>query len=211
MKNYFNDGYIVASEESYNLLVKIGYQCRGYNPEKDMVFYTNHARFIGRKENFRDKQFYINNGRLSWNKPKEELEDSSILHSDIRMRKEDFVISIKDDNGVVYEFEKPDFECELLKVYGDYMIGATLSETGKTWMEEKWTIAGKSKHHKKWNLTPLKKEWFKDENNFPALVIGSNELFVIDTITSLGILKIESNELRLATKEELNSLYYEGK
>jgi len=124
-------------------------------------------------------------------------------------------ISIKDESGKEYVFEKPEFGCELLKVYGNHIIGATQTDSGDSWMEEKWTIDGKSKHHAKWNITPIKPKWYEDEDKFPVLLInndGSDVFFVETYPLNVGTkVLVDTKILGLATKEEVDLLYYQDK
>lgn len=72
-KQNFNGGYIEASQKAYDLLVELGYIAKSIPPvnaswlfvRKDNIYnYTNNQNSIETL-----KQFYINNGALSWDKP----------------------------------------------------------------------------------------------------------------------------------------------
>lgn len=87
------------------------------------------------------------------------------------------------DGVTVYEFEKPDFECELLKVVihqcgnshflgyvkiEDYIYSCQWDINGYNWdMQLK----------RRFNLTPIIKEkpWYEDESNFPCLCAFGND------------------------------------
>lgn len=87
MKN-FNNCYIEASQEAYDLLVKHGYDPKGYTYEMLTEGYKTPALYIDDNEissfaniNLVSKsmtRFYINNGELSFEKPKEEEDDRNI-------------------------------------------------------------------------------------------------------------------------------------
>ena len=129
-------------------------------------------------------------------------------------------ISVVDENGKVYEFEKPDFECELLKVLFDhnnkaYIIGYSLDvrkELGYPYPKT-WTIDGKCYDDDDtldgdFNLTPIKPKWYEDESNFPALLItnsGSDEFYIETFPLSAGTkVLIETKRLGLANKRRSN-------
>lgn len=115
----FNGGYIKASQEAKNLLIQLGYtksittSVRGlkwiFIESEEDVFYYNDYISDG------EKQFYINNGALSWDEPTQinSMEDLDNLplagEEDIpdtyyeQLMQEELedknTISIKDDNG----------------------------------------------------------------------------------------------------------------
>jgi len=101
---------------------------------------------------------YINKGQLSWDEPEDYSNDKQIINmkeyiqANSKGEKEDDdiiydgeyvsrissmcsteleTISIKSDDGTVYEFEKPKFECELIKVKGDDIIGLVCFHDGR--------------------------------------------------------------------------------
>jgi len=125
------------------------------------------------------------------------------------------VLTIADQDGKVYEFEKPEFECELLKVYkNNKIIG---SACNANWDDELqpliWDTNGIviSRDSRMYDLTPIKKEWYKDESNFPMLMIegGTSKWFIIESKEEYYEYCDDSD--RLATKEEVMSLYWEDK
>ena len=83
-------------------------------------------------------------------------------------------ISIIDEDGTVYEFEKPEFECEFWKTIGNTLYGIVY-EDGRD-VAQQWDIRdGESFEFIrigdiKFNLTPVKKQWYEDDNNFPCLI-----------------------------------------
>lgn len=118
-----------------------------------------------------------------------------------------------------YGFEKPDFECEILKEYGDYLIGARLDLD--VWIHMRWyKKTGGAYLSDDFNLTPIKKPWYEDESNFPCLCYwnGGEEFIHIvnydkkeNSISGIGENSYYPSEIRLATKEEVLSLYKEEK
>jgi len=136
-------------------------------------------------------------------------------------------ISIKDKNGKIYEFEKPEFECELLKVKNGMIYGIATNHQNSV-CSFQWNTAGSIysttasslKGSGVRNLTPVEPKWYEDENNFPALVKFGNQ----KSFDTVDYYKHEKNEIwnhqggyykpkeiRLATKEEVLSLYYKDK
>jgi len=112
-------------------------------------------------------------------------------------------ISITDDNGKVYSFEKPEFECELKfvdvksKIIGTINNNITIWENnGECYYTE--TVSGM------WNLIPIKKLWCENPENFPAVVKHHNLIWIAYS-------KGEIKDARLATAEELLALYHQGK
>ena len=137
-------------------------------------------------------------------------------------------ISIIDEDGKVYEFEKPEFDGEIVKVVGIFIIGYTNEIFGAyphSWNKLTGECTdGDSEEYRKYDLTPIqkKKKWYENEDNFPALVSYNStdqgdlfctaykyeDEFLYDELDkSIAHL----NQCRLSTKQELNSLYYEGK
>jgi len=126
-------------------------------------------------------------------------------------------ISIKDNNFKVYEFEKPDFECELFTIKPNIIYGIWYDEKYDEWRNGQWGLnSGLSNDGAYSNLSPIKQKWYEDSNNFPALAVDKKtgayykvvcveEGFII---TDDGF-RFKKEELILATKEERDSLYCE--
>lgn len=77
-------------------------------------------------------------------------------------------ISITDEQGKEYKFEKPDFECDLLKAVGNTIYGIVYDKQGRDYAQQwdkrdgesfEFSRIGDSMH----NLTPIKKQWYEDE------------------------------------------------
>lgn len=252
MKTNFNGGYIVASQEAYNLLVEEGYKPLNHATEHSVneengvwmiakSSYDFSKREIieefdaiyGRCKNerwiFSAKQFYINNGKLSWDKPEEiapplqgkdydeyvnsieDLNELPIIGDEMKP------ISIKDDNGVVYEFEKPSFKCSIILKTNRWFMGTIANYNAPAI----WDEFGRCLHQQvsdrsgnnKFNLTPIKPKWYEDDSNFPALLIDVDNNFAIcnEKIIWLNIYKNNYSKYRLATEQEVQYLHYEGK
>jgi len=79
----------------------------------------------------------------------------------------------KECNFEKFGFEKPDFECELLKKDKfDYIFGF-VGDNCLLWLESgKCFMATHSNEQDmpEYNLTPIKKEWYEDADNFPEVV-----------------------------------------
>lgn len=131
-------------------------------------------------------------------------------------------ISIKDENGKEYEFEKPEFNYEFLKVVDDIIIGYVKTYyneiIGGYWKDNGEFISGRA-NYKEWNLIQIKPKWYEDESNFPALITDGKRLEVATGFNSESqrffyreyFYSNICNGWRLATKEEVLSLHYEGK
>ena len=136
------------------------------------------------------------------------------------MKKE--TISIKDENGKEYVFEKPDFKCELLKVvnykdqlciigwidrYGEVEAVYISAENGDCYVNGKWDDD--------FDFTPIKPKQYEDENNFPAMIVkndnGDNSLVFKSCYSKIDAIEYIRRRWRLATKEEVLTLQYEGK
>jgi len=73
----FNGGYIKASQEAYDLLVKNDYKPLNNKTVDciDFFFWIKDNKMIGTFDDipnnkaYKEKQFYINNGKLSWDEP----------------------------------------------------------------------------------------------------------------------------------------------
>ena len=83
-----------------------------------------------------------------------------------------------------YGFEKPDFECEILKEYNDHLVGAVYQNEkyfGTSWNKQGTCLQTKGFGYINMDLTPIKKPWY-ETCKFPALVWDEdNDLFVIRT------------------------------
>ena len=81
-----------------------------------------------------------------------------------------------------YGFEKPDFECEILKEYNDHLVGAVYQNEkyfGTSWNKQGACLQTKGFGYINMDLTPIKKPWY-ETCKFPCLVRDAdNNLFAI--------------------------------
>jgi len=78
----FNNGFIIASQEAYDLLVEQYTSMLGYDKSFDYMYIENNEITmctldyieLCNEQEITYKQFYINNGELSWNEPEKEFE-----------------------------------------------------------------------------------------------------------------------------------------
>lgn len=83
-----------------------------------------------------------------------------------------------------YGFEKPDFECEILKEYNDHLVGAVYQNEkyfGTSWNKQGTCLQTKGFGYINMDLTPIKKPWY-ETCKFPVLVWDEdNDLLVTRT------------------------------
>lgn len=88
-------------------------------------------------------------------------------------------ISIKDENGRLYEFKK-DMQCELLKVCKDTIIGLITARDGDAFPMSWCVLTGRADlrvveladkiNHRNYDLEPIEPRWYMDASNFPKLM-----------------------------------------
>ena len=129
------------------------------------------------------------------------------------------IISSK-NNFKEYGFEA-DFEGEILKQIGDILYGVVYVEYFGRGVVCEWNTKGKviSKYkidEKAFELKPIKKEWYKNPDNFPCLVIyDDKEIKLMGSysetskfrtepclLTAEGVVYHSLSKCRLATEEE---------
>ena len=118
-----------------------------------------------------------------------------------------------------YGFQKPDFECELLKEFNGKVLGIVYSVDGPKkdaiafWWDANTGKTGQSNKYytNMYNLTPIKKPWYKT-CKFPCLVwdIFADKLEVATEAVN-GTLYLQSyikdhSEVRLLTNDEIEGL-----
>ena len=150
-------------------------------------------------------------------KPKEEKEDEQRQsrnnnNSDMDLEKNRETISITAPDGIVYGFEKPNsFDVEIERVIGTRAYGYIYNDKLINGIaQQSWDlIDGKGSSYLidgNQNLTPIKKEWYEDENLLPIIVYS--DLKGLEILNTFGD---KRNSHRLATKEEVMSLYWKNK
>ena len=81
-----------------------------------------------------------------------------------------------------YGFEKPAFECEILKEYNDHLVGAVYQNEayfGTSWNKQGTCLQTKGFGYTNMNLTPIKKPWY-ETCKFPCLIKYKSTYHVID-------------------------------
>jgi len=119
------------------------------------------------------------------------------------------------DNGKVYEFEKPEFECEYIGSKSPHEFAMWVKGNG-VWMVFIYTFAGVAWYNQTtqlpFNLTPIKSKWFEDESNFPCIMTKiKKSRTTYKSFEYRDFKNLFDSGWRLATKEEVSSLYYEDK
>ncbi len=80
-----------------------------------------------------------------------------------------------------YGFEKPDFECEILKEYNNHLVGAVYQNEkyfGTSWNKQGTCLQTKGFGYINMDLTPIKKPWY-ETCKFPCLVKDEDATFLI--------------------------------
>lgn len=124
-----------------------------------------------------------------------------------------------------YGFEVPEFQCEILSKYGSWLMGYVVINQGQAptpcmWFEHD----GACSIHAEYNLTPVKKPWYDTvdwKSGVPIIDTDTNKFHgigyhryknSIETQRGVTIIQdITCDEWRLATKEEVLSLFKEEK
>ena len=153
-----------------------------------LICFANNISWSGLLElNFLDSPYlFINNRYLSYargpdfyNKQKEEEVDADLF---IRTNGT-CVESIEECQFAKYGFEKPDFECEILKEYDDHLVGAVYQNEayfGTSWNKQGTCLQTKGFGYINMDLTPIKKHWY-ETCKFPCLVKDKNgKIFLIN-------------------------------
>ena len=147
---------------------------------------------------------YINN--------MEDLNELEILGEDTteRMTFDKMFDELEQREFAKFGFEVPEFECKLLKVVGSWIIGYA-KNGAQAPIPCMWcSIDGMPNGNilTVGNLTPIKP---KQEMKFPTLLINidSDKLRIV--YSNDDLVRAEDNHYRLATKQERDSLYCEGK
>ena len=129
-------------------------------------------------------------------------------HCEVIESSEDFdeIISIGK-----YKFEKPEYLTELFAIRDNEIYGRYFHR--EKWFTAKWDLNGKryAQANPKTNLNRINKpKWYEDESNFPCLMANDkNEIHIIPTSDNIKAFIV--NGWRLATLNDINSLYYQDK
>jgi hypothetical protein len=108
-----------------------------------------------------------------------------------------------------YGFEVPEFEIELIKIYGDNILCVVQNIGNQAiWIDKRTGYYGKT-WDGKYNLIPIKP---KEEIKFPALILWDNgEMDILKSEREHSELVQYPMNFRLATQEEKDSLHCSGK
>ena len=135
-------------------------------------------------------------------------------------------LSITDDKGVEHKFEVPGFECELLAVGKIRIYGFAYSEDENMTIPCSWFYSGViSEGYSSMSLTPIKKElygntwdnpsWYECPENFPCIISNNDftksKVIMHKNYDQSGWINLLSQGWRLATEEEVMSLYWKDK
>ena len=121
------------------------------------------------------------------------------------------IISIEDDIGKVYEFEKPEFDCELLKVIDvHWCVFIVKNESTKVLKINlnNGECYDNIDFIEDYCLTHIKPKWFEDESNFPVLMIGESYNKCRIARSKWDYLDDVGDDYRLATKKEIQNLQW---
>jgi hypothetical protein len=116
----------------------------------------------------------------------------------------------KDEQFAKFGFETPEFECELWKKVGNYIVGYVVNEhselTSYAWDEEGtcWDTDNMDVDCYKLNL--LEKPWYEDESNFPKYLICDETAAKILTRNKENYFWSLELGFRPATQEEVLKL-----
>ena len=127
-------------------------------------------------------------------------------------------LSITSDEGTTYEFEQPDFECELKFIADGEWIYGHIDDDGLginhrfmcSWGVNSGTAicVDGLYNFSCYNLSPIKPNWYDVESNFPAIVIDDDTELAICTCKSIwtNVYANHYGNYRLATKAERDRL-----
>lgn len=217
-KELFNNGYIKASDEAYNLLVKLGHKPIEGVPRDCDYYYIGRDRIRCCSLEYAEMSyltpFYINKGKLSW---EEEDENSGVFSdSDTTMDNvctgsaKDTILSIKDEQGKELKFNTHGYKIKFFEVIENFIHGAIYIDD--EWWSCEWDFLGQflrctySGSERDYDITPTKPKWYEDESNFPCLMV--NQFGRVHEVESMDHLK-RCEGWRLATKAEALALVVE--
>ena len=103
---------------------------------------------------------------------------------------------------------KADFRGEILREVNNMFIGYIIQDG--CIFPAMWAKNGieESIRHSEFNLTPIKKEWYEREENFPCIMFNEKTkyFFVLNNISAWISCFKNASSYRPATQEEINSL-----
>ena len=150
---------------------------------------TSEEKELKLKLDFLDAPYlFISNGEvlythntLFYNKQKEEEVDADLFIRTNGTCIEPTETLTEECQFAKYGFEKPYFECEILKEYDDHLVGAVYQNEayfGTSWTKKGTCLQSKDFGYTNMNLKPIKKPWY-ETCKFPCLVKDKNDTFTI--------------------------------
>jgi len=132
--------------------------------------------------------------------------------------------SVTDSEGKEYKFEKLEFEIVISDEFNNKAFGR-FKHKAFGWIAFSLTTTGRLSHqHGSFDLTPIKSKWYEDESilskGVPIVYSRDNTILGVcyslkdnELLDSAGTALTGVNETgwRLATKQEIDSLFYDGK
>ena len=122
-------------------------------------------------------------------------------------------ISIEDENGKVYEFEKHDLDVRLYDIFPHRIVGSV--STGQenrfvmVWGYDGTLHNTSDLSGDEYNLKPIKPKWYEDESKFPCIMVKREwNLHFVFTVVEFDydIDKMEKIGWVKATEEILSSV-----
>lgn len=122
--------------------------------------------------------------------------------------------TIDECNFAKYGFEKPDFECEILKEYDDHLVGAVYQNEkyfGTSWNKQGTCLQTKGFGYINMDLTPIKKPWY-ETCKFPCIIMADDCMPVVVKHYNDGYVydfrdnKYYVKSRRLLTNDEIEGL-----
>lgn len=228
-----NKTWCEATEENYETLVKLGVKLYKFELLRngDVLFIENNYIAVNTKEYIEDdRQIHLVNGEFEYvadtnvgeiESFKEEHEEANEILSDETCCFKKYGFEVPQHNNVlkVEITDKIDLRlCTCLDENIDFSyVGYVLCEDGVIPVE--WNINGYCVTDSSFNLTPLKKPWYEDRNNYGQMIIreGNNSVKTIGIfmkyedgiiygIDKYGEFTCAYNIARPATKEEVLQL-----
>ena len=143
---------------------------------------TSEEKELKLKLDFLDAPYlFISNGEvlythntLFYNKQKEEEVDADLFIRTNGTCIEPTETLTEECQFAKYGFEKPYFECEILKEYDDHLVGAVYQNEayfGTSWTKKGTCLQSKDFGYTNMNLKPIKKPWY-ETCKFPCVIMA---------------------------------------
>ena len=143
---------------------------------------TSEEKELKLKLDFLDAPYlFISNGEvlythntLFYNKQKEEEVDADLFIRTNGTCIEPTETLTEECQFAKYGFEKPYFECEILKEYDDHLVGAVYQNEayfGTSWTKKGTCLQSKDFGYTNMNLKPIEKPWY-ETCKFPCVIMA---------------------------------------